>query len=327
MDASIDDFEASIFLEAMNTRLQFKSDVIESVFSASLRINETQGEKHDLVNSYHTNSYNYRSPEFKKGTDLLIVGCSYTYGIGLPYETVWGTQLANMHKLSYANISMPGASVPWMVDQVFRYFNDFGHPKYLTMLIPNFHRGIAYLDQEINTGTKHPRKGDYSDERVSAASSFSPTSLAAKDFPKISKRPHDAAEVTPPQLSIYSSFRHIRYLESYCSSNGINFKWSVFEAPSEEFANAVDQKFPLLGKLDLYRRNWREEFSEERNGFFHRNMEDGSVIHCCEELRSWAGDAFDLATDRDNGIDRAHPGVHSHIHAARDFSRALFSEG
>lgn len=306
-------------IEALGDTVAFEDEMVRMTFSDKLIELHSQESRHDLTNEYKLNSFNYRSPEFQEGTDLVVAGCSYTYGIGLREDTIWGAQLANMHGLNYANISMPGGSAIWVIDQLFKYFNTYGNPKYLAVLLPNVYRGLSYLDTEITYGGGSLE----TDEDIVP---FSPRRLAAKDFPKLSKKPHDVHDITSPKQLIYDNIAKIRMLEQYCEAAGITFKWAVFEAPTEIFLRKVEELYPFKNRIDLGRSDWAEHFRGDVNGFFLRDYEGepDTFIKCCEEKREWAGEAFDLATDRETGLDRAHPGVHSHIHAAKDFSNELF---
>lgn len=317
------EFSKKLELEGLGGTLSFEDEMVRMTFSAELIEGHSQSDKHDLVNSYSLNSFNYRSPEFKEGTELLVAGCSYTYGIGLREDTTWGRQLADSRGLTYSNISIPGGSAIWIIDQVFRYFKKYGHPKYLAILLPNVYRGLAYLDTEVIYGGGST-KGD--PDLVP----FSPRTFISEQYPKISKRPHDIHDVISPRQLIYDNITKIRILEQYCNQVGIKFKWAVFEKPSEKFLRDVEKIYPFENRVDLNKSNWAEHFKGDVNGFFLRDLdaaEPDTYLKCCEDRREWAGDAFDLATDRETGIDRAHPGVHAHIHAAKDFADALFKEG
>lgn len=309
-------------IEGLGHTITFEGGLAHEVFSENLLALQNQDDKHDRFNEYSINSLKFRSPEFTKEAELLVAGCSYTYGVGLSENTIWGKQLADMHNLPYSNLSMPGASVDWLVDQLFSYFLTYGNPKNLAVLFPNVYRGICFLDGEITSG------GNPHDHESLAIQPYSPITLNPDEYPKLSKRPHDIHEIGNPKLNIYRSIKAIRTLEQYASQANINFKWAVFEAPSELFLRDVEKYFPFKNRVDLGRSDWAEYFKGDVNGFFLRDYSAGidQFKKCCEDKKEWAGDAFDLATDRDSGLDRAHPGVHSHIHTAKDFSKAMFPE-
>lgn len=66
---------------------------------------------------YDTNSLGYRCPEFTPlpdgGKNVVVLGCSHTFGEGLDDSEVWVSQLeklTNNEKLRFWNLAQPGAS-------------------------------------------------------------------------------------------------------------------------------------------------------------------------------------------------------------------------
>ena len=66
---------------------------------------------------YVTNSHGYRCPEFKPlpdgGKNVVVLGCSHTFGQGLETEQTWVSRLASMcgkTHLRFWNLGQPGAS-------------------------------------------------------------------------------------------------------------------------------------------------------------------------------------------------------------------------
>jgi hypothetical protein len=73
-------------------------------------------------NGYKTNSYGYRCPEFSPlpdgGKNVVVLGCSHTFGEGLNEEEVWVNQLAKKTDtkiLRWWNLGQPGASADLMI--------------------------------------------------------------------------------------------------------------------------------------------------------------------------------------------------------------------
>lgn len=67
--------------------------------------------------SYQTNSLGYRCPEFRPlpdgGKNVVVLGCSHTFGEGLEQGQIWCTQLSKLlegKKLRFWNLGQPGAS-------------------------------------------------------------------------------------------------------------------------------------------------------------------------------------------------------------------------
>ena len=40
---------------------------------------------------YSHNSYNFRSKEFHEDTEIVALGCSHTFGVGVPEKFIWPT--------------------------------------------------------------------------------------------------------------------------------------------------------------------------------------------------------------------------------------------
>jgi len=79
----------------------------------------------DPVYGYKTNSYGYRCPEFHPLPDgkknIVVLGCSHTFGEGLPEEETWVAQAANKftETLRWWNLARPGGSADQMIRIVY----------------------------------------------------------------------------------------------------------------------------------------------------------------------------------------------------------------
>ena len=73
------------------------------------------------VDGYKTNSYGYRCPEFRPlpsgGKNVVVLGCSHTFGEGLEENETWVSQVAKQSNkiLRWWNIGQPGASADLMI--------------------------------------------------------------------------------------------------------------------------------------------------------------------------------------------------------------------
>lgn len=73
------------------------------------------------TNLYHLNSYGYRCPEFSPlpdgGKNVIVLGCSHTFGEGLEEEETWVKQVAKQSNktLRWWNLAQPGASADLMI--------------------------------------------------------------------------------------------------------------------------------------------------------------------------------------------------------------------
>jgi hypothetical protein len=63
----------------------------------------------DHTFTYQFNSHGFRCGEFGLGPTALFLGCSITFGVGLPIESVWSSQVSNGLGLESANLAQGGA--------------------------------------------------------------------------------------------------------------------------------------------------------------------------------------------------------------------------
>lgn len=108
----------------------------------------------DLI-TYEANSIGLRSPELSEHADIAIIGCSYSYGVGVPEDMSWGVQVANHFNLPYHNLSSSGKGIPFLIDHLFSYFKHYGHPKILICLFPNASRMQIYSDPKQMISKDH----------------------------------------------------------------------------------------------------------------------------------------------------------------------------
>ena len=60
---------------------------------------------------YRLNSDFFRCNHFENKPSLIAMGCSFTYGIGLPEKSLWCTKLADYMGLELYNLASPGKSL------------------------------------------------------------------------------------------------------------------------------------------------------------------------------------------------------------------------
>jgi hypothetical protein len=114
---------------------------------------------HDVVHiDYKSNSDSYRSEDFsKENSDNLVlsVGCSFTYGVGLPFQYIWPVSLQERLGLDHhANIAAAGWGASTIIDSIYTYIRVYGKPKAVTMLLPNLQRYYTVFKINEKTFTK-----------------------------------------------------------------------------------------------------------------------------------------------------------------------------
>jgi hypothetical protein len=317
--------EHEIFLESHGTYLYVNPRVASHIYGVGVhRLNDTGQTqlypKNDPDQEYKINSLGYRSKEFKRGTPLLVAGCSYTYGAGLPEDATWGAQLAERLDLEYSNLSRYGGSVPWIVGNVLAYCREFGSPEHIVCAFPNLLRGQVVTDQ--STITVNKGKADHNHPYRNDVQSYLVGELDSSKRPKISKRPHEIDDVLTPETAVLYSVEYIRMLEQYCEAAGINLIWSMLEGGPDQHIRTLPERYRFNNYADLSLREFNGHFDAGTEfGFYHNDEFPDKVGEVChqEELERWGRDSWLLGTDRGHGMDSAHPGVHMSVHWADGF--------
>lgn len=271
---------------------------------------------------YKVNKKNYRSPEFHKDTDILFAGCSMTFGDGIPEEFVWANVVGRDLNLTYANLGLPGDSVYGQVKRIFSYFKEFGHPKYIYALFPEFYRMLIPVNQKIFTtgGALKELKNIADDEynEFILKNAFIPGSVD-KDF-KMSIRPHIAEHVLNPELPHMLSAQSILMLEAYCEVAGIKFAWSTWDQKQFMVLKSLGPDY-YKNLIDIEMDCWEISYMPMEDRYFKNDKR----VFCHSDLKARSKGFFDLAMDRDNGIKFSHWGSHRHQHVA-DIVKSHVSE-
>jgi hypothetical protein len=190
---------------------------------------------------YSVNSHGYRGPELGS-SELLTSGCSQSFGVGVPEELTWTHLLAKNNNMSYNNLSYPGNSTIAMVEDVFKYFESYGHPKYLRLLLPDFLRFKFIKAANENTFIQNSQGkiGEF----------LNTVSDADRSMAKYEKLPIAIEKIMPTSVPFRSNLIAIKMLEQYVLQTDIDFKWSSwhnelnihFDKHNYGFKNYVNSK-------------------------------------------------------------------------------------
>jgi hypothetical protein len=340
--------------------LKFSGDFKESIFGKTIMPMPTPISwadsdiqlNHDSYNKYTLNNYNYRGPDFSSNYDVLTAGCSQTFGIGVPDDGPWPVHVSEMLNASYVNVSMPGASIEWIIDSIYRYIDTFGKPiRGIIALFPDILRHDVVINSEIND-TIETSDNDFipqyrSNDGKLKLLSYSPAGYPA---PNYLKKPYPIENTMVLEESVKASITKIKDLERFCKAAGVNLVWSswadslvwlVRGLPEKyQFENYVKLNGLSLWKSHLYALERTEKDPEGIADIKLAHMENTMAdFGCSNELAEaqecvcfWPchqnlvekyGLSFHEGTDRFTR-EGSHYGVHKHIHIAEDFSaRAL----
>lgn len=233
---------------------------------------------------YTVNSYGYRGQELGK-VDLLTSGCSQSFGVGIPESLTWTSLLANGR--TYNNLSYPGNSTVAMVEDIFKHFEAYGHPKYLRILVPDFLRFKFIKAANENTFIKNSQGkiGEF----------INTVSDEDRSMLKYEKMPIPIEKIMPTSMSFRTNLFAIKMLEEYIAQTNIDFKWTSWHNELNVHFNKHDYKFKNYIKSEI--------------------IKDKDFSLCHLEIKKIDPRFFDIGTDP-----QKHMGSHAHAHYADLFA-------
>jgi hypothetical protein len=273
--------------------------------------------------SYKVNEYTFRSNEFKKDEDLLIAGCSHTYGMGIPEEMIWGVQVANSLGMSYANIGTPGASVSTIINNIFAYFRLYGHPKHIVCVFPNFER-LTFPNNKrvLVSDTRQYPKWDEDDDHYLFDGYLEFSYLSEHSSAKFSKAPHIINQVVSPDVAYWMATQSINMLEQYCQMANINLIWTTWDFATFNSLQIMHNKNNSYFKnmIDIKMSHWIKDGPDGDDLYHNKKITSNdkclqdlvcdSIIDCHNDIQNLYPEIFHLAADK------GHWGTHRHTHIA-----------
>jgi hypothetical protein len=164
----------------------------------------------DPLISYKINNYGYRSDDITKedfANNFLFSGCSNTFGIGVPVESIWAHQInEELGGDKFINIGMNSGSHKTIVFDIFRYIKNFGKPKGVFILFPNMERQIGFSDDE--------------DTNIFVLVYRNPRDR--KDMKKIK-------DAIPNEVALFEFYHIVMMLEDYLEELGVPLVWSTWD--------------------------------------------------------------------------------------------------
>jgi hypothetical protein len=291
----------------------------------------------DPINEYKVDKYGFRSEI--AAADILVAGCSYTFGIGVPKETTWGSVVGRGLGSSVASVAIPGASIAYIVEQIYIYFRTYDHPKKLFCLFPDLGRLPVVVDGLIlSEADMGPGHGD----GLCTVHTSDRHDLKA---PKYLKKPYPITYTTTSENAAYWSVRAIRGLEQYCSAAGIEFIWSTWDEYFNNVAThmSIDKDVSFNNYFNVYEfecDHYKKDNGIDKETIFksrdslgvceahHKSIDCSCGLDCHSELLDLYGPKnFHLGADTLRGADHAHPGIHLQAHFGEAFLKQIKHKG
>lgn len=260
---------------------------------------------------YKINSNGYRSEEFGMNQEVLVLGCSQTFGQGLPEEFTWAKVFADSIGKSYAKLAQPGDSAQAQVHKAFKYFEEFGNPEIIIASFPSTRLEIPYIPKKI--GSKLSLSQTEFKQECQIQQIF-----LYDELEKFSKIPHSPEEVLPIEVGLFYSFTFVQLLQQYCRSHKIKLIWNMWD--DELFFEYVIKNSPEALR-DYLHIDFREFMFDDQDGveyIKHKTVENAYVIpECHQELSDHI--LFYRAADYNPGVGNGHWGIHLNQHIAEQF--------
>lgn len=256
----------------------------------------------DIKTRYKTNNFGFRCKDWTDVSEILTIGCSNTYGVGVPDNGSWPKILEKLSNKNVHNLSKPGVSIQELVFQAFAYFKKFGNPETVICLFPDPFRMIIPIKNGLIGVGK-----EVSDNRAFETmhlDKYTGTKIA--DRKKYLKAPYDYEDFMPMEVPLFFSMMSIHMLEQYCSSNKIKLIWSSWNVQTLDVFNKLEE-IPFTNFINS------KEF-----------ITDSGIERICHMGYDEIEDRyFDSGQDIENGREYAHCGVHKHLHIAEEFYKEL----
>ena len=232
----------------------------------TMSINEYKKSNEDVVDiTYKYNNYGYRSEDFikNKPADLLTLGCSHTFGVGLPIEKTWPSLLSQDLNITMHNLGVSGDSAIGQVHRAFWYFENVGVPKKIAAVFASNRMLTIELPNKNKTtvSNKNVYKGI-----------VTPAFLMNKHFKNYSKSPHIFEEVVSEENAFLYTFLSIYILQSFCKINNIEFAFYVYESIDKkikEFFNNFCDLEEILKTKNAYENNFNCHKQHEEDPLFY----------------------------------------------------------
>lgn len=262
--------------------------------------------------SYRVNEYGFRCESFNN-QEIMYLGCSLTFGQGLPEKYRWTNILSEKLNKSFINLAVNGDSMIGQVRNAFWYFKNFGHPKIIVGMFPISRMPFPVVpDKNISLNKiKNIKSRNINKDNWQVKYSIESLNISSRNFEDISKSPHDLSKIISEEGAIFYNNIAIEMLIQYCKSNNIKLFWTLWDdldSRSTYFVELIyKEKYDSF--VEISSTKWRVFDYGDGPRF-------SGPIHCHKERSDDV--LFHRAADT-KGENLAHWGLHRNIHIAQEF--------
>lgn len=242
-------------------------------------------DKYDV--GYKYNTHGYRCQDFKN-QELMFLGCSNTFGMGMNLENTFPYLLSQKLKMQYINLGAGGDSAQAQIIKAFTFFKEFYNPEYIIAVFPFFRLEFPKVEGILST-KKRTKELHINQHFFNQDSDM---------IQKISKAPYDLDKILPKEVAVFYNFMFVEMLIQYCNTNNIKLLWTTNDIHDLKIDKMLKEKYPnQYFSLDF--------FSKDKLKYYDCHSEFKDKIN------------FNMAADD------GHVGLHYHIHLAELLHRLM----
>ncbi len=276
------------------------------------------------VNDYYLNNFEFRDTrdwEVGKPSEIVALGCSHTYGVGVPQKYTWPSIVESKTEKTVSNLGICGASAEKTLNAFMFYLEKVGKPKYVLACFPDH---LRY--SHIVEGKFYPVNGDYNDKTRSRkivshlrTSDYLTGEINMKD--SIVKFPADPRHVIPPQESLSQYISSIYIIEKFCSLLNIKFYWGTWSTATQTI---FTENLFLQENFCLDSNNHVKTIkSNITANEFLEHAEYSPQLKCTSTHDMKTEDLDQYENMWRIGSDGSHLGIHWQYHTAESFIKIL----
>lgn len=263
---------------------------------------------------YNLNEFGFRGQDFIKNVDLLVLGCSNTFGMGLPEKYIWPNLLKSDDIKNVNSLASVGDSAMGQIIKFFKYINVFGNPKNLVGVFPAYRMEFPLEEKkwEISNSEENFTQINYN------KAGFTLPDPSDSHFEKYSASPYDPNKIFTKQTVRYFTHTFINILEKYCNNTGINFRYTIYDY-DYRFYDKNKPGESLKEYMTLHSKNY---FTYDYAIDLGSKITDAELYFKCHQDKN-IDEYFYRAGDFIEGKRGGHFGLHHHIHIAEAAKKSL----
>jgi hypothetical protein len=235
------------------------------------------------IYTYNMNEHNFRSQEFHENTEMIVLGCSYTLGVGVPVDFTWPTFVSKLIGVNdFVNLGKAGCGIAYQVRMLTNYIRIYGAPKIVLCTFPEL---LRY---------EHPNEKGIS---VNCNTKGSGNEYGFNE-----------------EQSVSQSLIALSMLESICKAAKIKLVWQQWTnektLPEDVYLETFDSyiSFELAGCFTNSHHDFEYDKTTNDYRFVSKTHEE---LRCCDWLMEVSNGCFDFGWDRYNVPKKYRNGVPS----------------